>query len=691
MPRRALRFVALLTAAGATAMLAVVAGQQPALPPAAAAVDSSDLTSPQHFAAGARSARNANYSIDARLDPATRTITGREVITWRNVARRETSVLRMHLYWNAWRSTQTTWMRERALAGAPPSLFARPARDWAAIDVTAIRLVGVGAAPPVDLLATLRFIRPDDDNANDFSLAELPLPVAVRPNQTINVEVEWTSRVPRTFARTGVLGDYYFIAQWFPKIAVLDELDWKGRQFHSGTEFFADFGVYDVRLRVPAGWVVGATGTEQSRTAHEDGTTTHRYREEDVHDFAWTTSPDYIERRARFEEPGLPFAEMRLLLQPEHAGQAERHFAATRAALRNYGRWFGAYPYGHITIVDPAWQSGTGGMEYPTLFTAGTRWLAPAAVQQPEGVTVHEAGHQFWYGLVASNEFDHAWMDEGFNTYSTARVLQTEWGSGRHSQRFFGGFIPWVYDDIALRRQTDGNGLYGYRRAPGNDRQDTPSWQYFPATGGVITYSKTALWLQTLENHLGWDAMQRVMAAYFERYRFRHPTPADFFSTANAVSGRDMTWFFDQVRSSVAFDYAIDSIVSTPRNLRGYVTQSGTTTFVDESRESTYETRVIVRRNDAGIFPVDVRITFEDGTHATRTWDGRDRWTEIDVVYPHRAVSAIVDPDEVLALDVNRTNNSRSLQPQTRAAAAAWSWRWLVWAQDLLLTYGFFL
>ena len=114
---------------------------------------------------------------------------------------------------------------------------------------------------------------------------------------------------------------------------------------------------------------------------------------------------------------------MRLLLQPEHAGQAERHFDATRTALKYYGEWFGAYPYGHITIVDPAYQSGAGGMEYPTLFTAGTRWLAPRAVTTPGGVTVHEAGHQFWYGIVGNNEFEDAWMDEGFNTFSTARAI----------------------------------------------------------------------------------------------------------------------------------------------------------------------------------------------------------------------------------------------------------------------------
>src|SRR5262249_39127160 len=155
--------------------------------------------------------------------------------------------------------------------------------------------------------------------------------------------------------------------------------------------------------------------TDASRAA-----ATHRYYQEDVHDFAWTTSPDYVERTGRFTHPSLPPVEMRLLLEPEHVAQAERHFDATRTALKYYGEWYGPYPYGHITIVDPAYQSGAGGMEYPTLFTAGTRWLAPAQVTTPEGVTVHEAGHQFWYGIVGNNEFEDAWMDEGFNTFSTA-------------------------------------------------------------------------------------------------------------------------------------------------------------------------------------------------------------------------------------------------------------------------------
>lgn len=641
-------------------------------------------------ATGGRSPRNANYSIDATLDTSRHLIDGRETITWRNVTSSPASALRFHVYWNAWRNTASTWIRERALAG-DDQVLRRPESDWSWSDVKSIRLLQGGASPILDLTARSRYIAPDDGNTDDRTLLEVPLPVPVAPGATVTLEVEWQARVPRTFARTGRIGQFYFVAQWFPKIGVLEADGWRAHQFHSGTEFYADYGVYDVRLRVPTGWVVGATGRQQERRDNGDGTTTHRYVQEDVHDFAWTTSPDLIEHRERFEHPRLPAVDMRLLLQPEHDDQADRHFAATRAALRYYGEWYGAYPYGHITVVDPAWQSGAGGMEYPTLFTAGSRWLAPRGVTQPEGVTVHEAGHQFWYGMVGNNEFEHAWLDEGFNTFSTARTIAEAFTPNYASDRFFQGFVPWVYREVPLSRATDQNGLNGYRPAAESDAQATPSWRYFPATGSRITYSKTALWLHTLERYLGWETLQRIMSTYFERYRFKHPKPEDFFAVANEVSGQDLTWFFDQVyRSSNAFDYAVADLQSRRSAPRGYVERDQARTFVagDDDR-APFETTVVVRRLGEAIFPVDVQVTFENGERVRERWDGRDRWKALKFTRASRARAAEVDPDHVLLLDINATNNSRSLEPHVDAASTKWSLQWLVWFQNFLLTYGF--
>jgi hypothetical protein len=638
-------------------------------------------------ATGPVSARNANYSIDVELDPAARTLTARGVVSWRNIAARPTSELQFHLYWNAWRNTESSFMRE---AGGVPSLpAALSPDDWGAIDVTAIRLVTGGGAPLADLRGSARFIAPDDGNPNDRTLLSLPLPQPIEPGQTITLEMAWTARVPRTFARTGAIGDFFFIAHWFPKIAVLGEDGWKAHQFHAMTEFFADFGVYDVRMTVPRGWVVGATGRERER--REDGSrAVHRYVQEDVHDFAWTTSPDLVERTARFEHPRLPAVEMRLLLQPEHASQAERHFAATRAALKLYGEWFGPYPYGHITVVDPAWQSGAEGMEYPTLVTAGTRWLAPAGTEEPEDVTIHETGHQFWQGLVATNEFEHAWMDEGLTQYSTARVLHETYDDLAYSERFFGGFVPWVFQEAQLTRLTSG-GLHGYRWGAETDAPAAPSWRLDPATGALLVYFKTALWLHTLEQYLGWPRLQRGLALYFERGRFAHPTPETLFSSLSQAAGRDLGWFFDQVhRSSNTFDYAVGEVTATSRGREGLGSDSRQ--YADGSaRQPSWRSEVVVRRHGEAVFPIEVLVRFDDGSQVREQWDGRDRWTRLTYERPSQVVSVHVDPRHVLALDINRTNNSWTAEPQTREAGRQWAGRWWLWAQDLILTYGFFL
>jgi aminopeptidase N len=629
-------------------------------------------------AAQPRSPRNANYTIDARLDPATRTIAGREVIVWRNITHTTATELQFHLYWNAWKHARTTWMRELALGGNALDSSERRESDWSRIDVTAIKLTAPAVA---DLTSAQHVITPDeraagsargesrDEAVDDQTVMAVPLPQPVPPGGSVTVELTWTARVPRPFSRTGAIGNYFFIAQWFPKLGVLEDQGWNCHQFHASTEFFSDYGVYDVSLTAPATWVVGATGVRRDRRDNGDGTSTHRYYQEDVHDFVWTTSPDYLERTARFEHPTLPPVEMRLLLQPEHASQAERHFDATRTALKYYGEWYGAYPYGHITIVDPDYKSAAGGMEYPTLFTAGTRWLAPSRVTTPEGVTVHEAGHQFWYGLVGNNEFEHAWMDEGLNTFSTARAVSQAYDPNYLSIRYFGGFVPWVFTDIPLARETQGNGRSAYQHYAKSDTPSAPSYRYFPTAAGGLTYSKTALWLNTLERLVGWPTLQRAMSAFFERSTFTHPAPQDFFATVNEVAGRDLTWFFDQTyRSSNVFDYGVQTLQSTREG--GH-----------------YRASVVVRRYGEAVFPIDVLVVFDNGEQVTERWDGQDRWKLYEYERPSEVASAQVDPNRVLLLDANYTNNSKTRHSRAGRASARWSAAWMVWLENCLLSW----
>ena len=231
-------------------------------------------------------------------------------------------------------------------------------------------------------------------------------------------------------------------------------------------------------------------------------------------------------------------------------------------------------------------------------------------------------------------------MDEGIDTFATARTLEQFFGPQYYSKRYFGGFVPWVFDDLPMTRAVDGNCLDGYRAAATSETPSTPTWRYWPGTAASITYSKTALWLHTLERMVGWETLQRIMSTFFNRYAFQHPQPRDFFAVANEVSGRDLAWFFDQVhRSSSSFDYAIDVLQSERASDRGYFGSAGGQAFSSNERAGdAYRTTVVVRRKGDGIFPVDVRVVFENQQDVRWQWDGRDRWKKFRCDRPVRAV-----------------------------------------------------
>ena len=663
-----------ITALSAPAFTKVTAGRQSQPEPAAGTPVN---TSP----------RVANYDIDVTLDPAARTLNGSEVITWRNTGQIPAYSLRLHMYWNAFRNTNSTWLKQRQLAGITP-FAAASADDFGYSTITSLTFVHADGSE-TDLMPHFRYISPDDQNRDDRSLAAADLPIGIAPGQSMRIRVAWTGRFPKNFDRTGQIGNYFFAVQWFPKLGVFDEAGWVARQFFANTEFFADFGRYDVRITVPSGWIVGATGVEQSRT-DAGGRTTHRYMQDDVHDFAWAVSPDFLERSQRFEHAGLPAVNMRLLLQPEHEHLAERHFAAAAATLRHYGEWFGPYPYPQLTMIDPPFQSDSGGMEYPTIFTGGTRWLSPRESNDPEYVVIHEAGHQWWQGMVANNEILHAWLDEGLNEYADSRVQSIAFQPNYLVQRFFGDFIPWQYRDIPLKRATDTNYMNTFRRAENRDSLASPTYALWPSTHQSLSYHKAALMLHTLERLHSWEVMRRVLATFFERWKFRHPTPQDFFAVLDEVTGQDHKAFLEQVYTgSNTFDYAIERIASDNISWRGLNDAPKGPAYEQRTLDKLYRTTVVARRLGSGQLPVDVLVTFTDGHQERERWNGQARWQTFTYDRPARAVSAQIDPERVVLLDTNFTNNSRTLEPARDRAATKWSLRWMIWLQDLFLTCAF--
>ncbi len=640
--------------------------------------------------------RTSSYTIQVKLLPEKRLLEASQVVEWRNATGKPANELWFHLYWNAWLNNRSTWLREDSLRSRPRSSLRNPRPgDWSYSRVESLRVEAGGPFEESDRTSAMYYASPDDGNKDDRTVLVVPLERAVQPGETIGVSIDWKAKIPRTFARTGFRGDFFFIAHWFPKLGVFQaDGSWNCHQFHAATEFFSDYGNYDVRMTVPTGWKVGATGVQLGVTDSADDTSTHRYQQDNVHDFVWTTSPDYREVRRRFDHPDLKSVDIRLLYQPEHQGQVDRHFHATEAALKLYGLWFGEYPYGHLTVVDPAWRSGARGMEYPTLYTCGTRYLSPLGGGAPEGVTIHEAGHQFWYGLVGNNEFEHAWLDEGINTFATARVFEEAYGKRAHVTRFFQGFFPVMTPEIQAGRIQNSR-RHRFLAAARGEIQALPTYLYHPSTAGATSYTKTALWLLALERRLGWDVLKRVLSTFFENSRFRHPGPDDFFRVANEVSGRDLTPFFEQVfHRDRVFDYSVESVSSAKVETRGYVDKDGQFLLLAEAPDSQtseengvlYETTVLLRRLGDGILPQDVLLRFEDGEEFRTRWDGERPWKLYRLVKPSKLDYAAVDPQLTNPLDVDFTNNSRRLQPQANLPATKWALKWLIWLQDYFQT-----
>jgi hypothetical protein len=399
-----------------------------------------------------QSPRIASYQITAAVDPAHHTVEGIEHVAWRNTGKSAVSELRFHLYWNAFRDLHSTFMRE----STPAFRAAWREQDFGRIDVEHLAVLAEGDRE-VPLVGG--FVQPDDGNVADQTVLQVALPEPVQPGGEIKLVLHFRSTLPRALRRFGVMpGGTVFLMHWYPVLGVLQEqgdgtVRWNCHQFHANSEFFADFANYHVSITLPADYEVGATGgVPVADPVLRDGAKTWVFEQNDVHNFAVVGSPDFKRYDADFgplraaedrtgvcqrvaaqlgvplETFDLPKVKIRLLLRKCHDTDAhqERYLEAVKVALEFYGLRYGPYPYPYVTAVDPgADVDGRvlgGGMEYPTLFTCGTPLFLRNRELAPEGVTVHECGHQFWYGLSANNEFEESWLDEGINTYSEGRA-----------------------------------------------------------------------------------------------------------------------------------------------------------------------------------------------------------------------------------------------------------------------------
>ncbi|HMD00799.1 MAG TPA: M1 family metallopeptidase, partial [Ferruginibacter sp.] len=359
-------------------------------------------------------------------------------------------------------------------------------------------------------------------------IIKLILPTALAPHATAKIETPFHVKLPNGFSRSGYKGTSFWITQWYPKPAVYDRKGWHPIPYLDQGEFYSEFGSFDVQVKVSKDYMVAATGQFSNAPEISGGTKTLHYKQERVHDFAWFADKNYVLKHDTLRLPSGRIINVNIYHDPKHAKIWANSIAMTKRSILTKSRWVGEYPYDIVSVVD---GGNNGGMEYPTI----TLLESGGSEQSLDFVIDHEVGHNWFYGILASNEREHPWMDEGMNTYYDNRYAQ--WQYGTAARDVLGIHAKWLRKKMPLDApHTLLETVIGIKK---DQPIETPSEQFNILNYNLVAYTKTGEWMQQLEKELGQPLFDSCMREYYRRWQFKHPYPEDFKAVVEAVSKRN--------------------------------------------------------------------------------------------------------------------------------------------------------
>jgi hypothetical protein len=375
-------------------------------------------------------------------------------------------------------------------------------------------------------------------------------------------------------------------------------------------------------------------------------------------------------RHERFSSAVDPAIDLRFYLKPAAAGaRGDRVVDTTRASLLLLGEWFGPFPHESLTVIDGPWsRPPAAAVELPGVAVTSTRWISIERDAAADRALIASLARQYWLGVHSAGE--PAWFENALVRFSAARAIDILLQVRQHwSRRYLGGFVP-----IAIRSQplspprSAGRGRRMRFDELGGDRRDEAA--------------KATLALQTLDRYVGWPALQQGLFTYRERFRGGGGSPAGLLAILNEQGGRDLSWFFDAAfRFDTRFDYGVERLTSTAEG-SGHRVAVTLRRFGDGIFAGTSVPRAQTRGR---AIPVVIRLS--DQTEIREWWDGRDDALELSYLTTAAPESAEVDPDAMLLLDDDRSNNVRRLTPAAMPRAAERVVvNWMLWLQDFMLT-----
>jgi len=634
----------------------------------------------------ALSSRPTHYQINVELNDSNKMIQSTQTIRYINQSSVEINDLRFYMYLNAFKHSNSSFLKgTSAIFGQ--SFANKPIDEWGWIDVQKIRSTNRGAVS--DLSPTLKYISPDDNNPDDQTVLQVFLDKPLLPNDTIELQLDWSAKMPKTIARSGYSKEFYLFCHWFPQLGVFEKNNagdwaWNCHQFFRSTEFYADFGVYDVNITTDKKFKMVGSGCLINESANDDHKVTRTYHAEDVIDFTWAINTGCKITVDRWQD-----VQINLVLPDDYLNQRDRFIYILKFALDYLHQHVGSYPYPSISVVCPpfhALQSGL--MEYPTLITTGSFYGMPLGIRTVESLLVHEFVHQYFMGMVASNEKEEPWLDEGFATYFEDRIIDAAFGEKKSLIDYFG---------IRLDNQELSRLEYTRMKNHREGIVARPAWLFTESNRKSLIYSKTATTLHTLEHFIGEIKMDRFIKNYFEQWKFKHPRGHDLMAVLkssldqevdSSLANQMYSFFQQSIYQAHVLDYAVTQI-SNEAILEpfGLLDQKLDQTN-KQIQKNTIRSKVTIERLGDWIFPVEIQINFEDGTSKKINWSGIEGMNVLEFTGNTKVISAQIDPDQKNLLDININNNSLSIKNDP---VTLWKFtiKFMFWIQNLFQTLSF--
>ncbi|RMG79604.1 MAG: M1 family peptidase, partial [Bacteroidetes bacterium] len=511
--------------------------------------------------------QEVNYEIHVSLDDINHTLSGYETFVYKNNSPDTLHYLWIHIWPNAYKNNKTALAKQLVENGETDFYFAPP-KDKGFIDSLNFTENG----------KPIRW----EYHPEHIDICKIHLQKPLLPGESTVISTPFFVKIPLgIFSRLGHIEQQYQITQWYPKPAVYDKNGWHEMPYLNQGEFYSEFGTYDVFITLPENYVVGATGdlvngeaelarldsiaeatakieafsTDMSFPPSSKQTKTLHYHQINVHDFAWFADKRYHVLKGEVTTPhtGHKVTTWAMFTNSEPE-LWKNSIEYLDSSIYYYSLWNGDYPYNHVTAVDGALSAGAG-MEYPNITVIGKSQL-PFML---ETVIMHEVGHNWFYGMLGSNEREHPWMDEGLNSFNENRYIETRHPDAnllgmdrldkvlkffdldylKHKDQYYLGYL------MAARQKTD-------------QPVELPANEYTFLNYGTIVYGKSALIFDYLMAYLGEEKMTALMQKYFQEWHFKHPQPEDFKHVFTTNSDKNIDWFFnDLMRTTKVIDYKI--------------------------------------------------------------------------------------------------------------------------------------